>query len=95
MDSKLPMEGVWRHFDVDALPREGTLIRLARGAGMFTGLEAEFLTLVPSIADSRGVLEGPWVIGIRRDISGRPLICLARAWDWLDSSSSSSTSENK
>lgn len=73
----------WRNIDLDALPREGTRMRLVRGAGLFTGMEAKFLCVADTIRGHYGTLQGPWVIGY---VNGekRPLIYLATAWEWED-----------
>jgi len=72
----------WQPFDVDHPPRERTRMRLARGAGMFVGFEAKFLTLVQGTIRSGGYepLEGPWVIGWCPD-DKQPLVYRPKSWD--------------
>jgi hypothetical protein len=92
--------GTWRPFDLEDLPPRDALMRLARGAGMFTGATARFLCVTAAIQDrgsTGGVckLEGPWVIGYPFEgRARRPLVYLPTAWDWFDESAESETEES-
>lgn len=74
----------WRSFDLESLPPVGARMRLARDAGMLTGIEARFLYVADNIRDLRADLPGPWVIGYRTDRIARPLVYLPAAWEWFD-----------
>jgi len=84
--------GVWRQFDLEDLPPRDALMRLARGAGMLTGVTARFLCVADCFQDRSAAgdvckLEGPWVIGYPAEgRARRPLVYLPTAWDWLDES---------